>query len=272
MNTVYKRPQYTSDINSHQIKQNALFKAICDKRWKESRKLLLRSDKLTLVKYTSFGSSTLHRACLANAPIDVVRSLCRIYQPIVTKRDLERKTALHHACCTASEEVVEFLISEAVHTVAISSADGRLPLHEAILGTRSSSLIVRLLEVWPTAVRKADNHGYTPLQDFLIKWRIMIEWIYLESTNLPNSEGNISGVETFKDILSIMLMAHIHGTVKDHDSLGYDTWLLNHETMRQKTAVPIPATLCQVLLDATTCEESAQQDKRGNFLLHIACT
>lgn len=251
---------------------HALFEAIGEQQWEESRELLKRSDALRMVQYRSnFCYNTLIWACFNNAPLDIVETIYGIDSKILMRQDHNGETALFWSCENASGNVVDFLLTSDPSTAAVANTHGEIPLHNIVTYRRSPSMIRRFLMFNPASVYATDRYCYTPIEIFFYEWKRNLELVYPHLERLPNGselDGGISGRVLFKDTFLLLLKAFVRNTVDK--SSCCDDWFPTHEAI-QLTQISIPSIFLFTLFDQTISANCVKPDMKGNFPLHILC-
>lgn len=91
-------------------------------------------DLLALSSSSHNGRNLLHIISGLSSPVPelVVETIINLYPAIVTERDDDKCTPLHHAASSAEQlSIVKLLISEAPESVSMRNVDGDLPIHVA---------------------------------------------------------------------------------------------------------------------------------------------
>lgn len=271
-------------------RDDVLLEAVFDREWDSSRELLNGSNAPSLVRYRNeVGESALHFACLYDAPLDVVESLCRHYRSDedesgindISCNDLvEISTPLHSACAYADEEVVSLLLTTFPQdTAQPDPLTGALPLHNAVDYRRGPTVVRKLLSVHPTAVHAAtyDDEYDTPLRRLTNKFR-RNEFdlrrlsghtnvaVYSADNDLvvTNNERTNENDKLLREMLLLLLTAHVYGTI-EVDKRREHLLLPLHEVIRLRLDVDVR------LIRALDRSECARHDDSRNFPLHLAC-
>lgn len=239
-------------------------KTIDRKRLQFCRELLSRNNALGLVQYhDKNGCTPLHKACWYNFPLDIIKSMCHLDPTLSTKRSsTDGSTPLHRACARASEDVVNFILATGTHAVSIPNRQNRLPLHDVIDGRRSPKLIKNILLTYPTAIYYVDRYKRTPLKHFFHKWLMEANLVGILKDVKFGAEARVKVKET----LSLLVQAHVYGTVDDTDP-RLQKWLALHETLKVK----MPK-MFRLILIREMPEELTKLDDYGNFPFHIECS
>jgi len=107
----------------------------------------------------------LHESLVANAPIEVVKTLLDAYPEGIKERETSYlRFPLHCACRkNADPEIVQVLLNAYKDASLEADSLGRLPLHYALSNGANDEVIQLLLQFHPNAARGVDNRGWTPL-------------------------------------------------------------------------------------------------------------
>ena len=108
----------------------------------------------------SNSRTVLHIAC-QEGKLELVKHLVENYPALLTMRDKEGMTPLHHAGLSGSVELTEYLISRQCDVLCTDS-DGWTILHFACEKGKLT-LIKHLVENYPALLALEDNEGATPL-------------------------------------------------------------------------------------------------------------
>lgn len=259
---VYVKLITRDTLNRSIEKKRAEKKSVTKKRQELCRELLTRTDALMLVQYTNQdGKTPLHKACWYDFPLDIIKSMCSIDPNLITRCAIsDGNTPLHHACARASEDVVKYLLSKGTPAVAIANKRKRLPVHDAIDSRRSASIVKSILLSHPTSIYAIDRYKRTPLQHFYHKWLMEAN---LEGI-LKEEYGGQARLKV-KSLLTLLVMAHVHGTVEEAGAL-LGRWFPLHEALKMR----MPKMFRLILL-RTMPEEILREDEMGNFPFHIEC-
>jgi ankyrin repeat protein len=108
----------------------------------------------------------LHLVCTVNSPIGLIELLIQVYPKALECVDPHNGTIPLHLACRHGcglETIRALIMARSASTKAVD-ANGRLPLHHAIIVSAPYCIIDFLVQHDPVAVLCPDQHGKTPLQ------------------------------------------------------------------------------------------------------------
>lgn len=237
-----------------------------------------------------YDKTLLHTACGCGAPSDVVERAYAADPSQIARRDRYGQAPLFYALGRQQrrrfsgddddDRVVLALLDRAPETVFGSDRAPRTALHAAVAAGRSPTVVRRLLEIHPAAVRAADAKGRTPI-------RLCLDHRDdRRRTTTPTDDRRLR-------VLDLLLEADAEGTVapppRDNDTKSTTTTTTTNQ--RRATRSPLreafrfnrrpDRTRChRAWVDTTTLislvhttkrSESVATDEHGNFPLHLAC-
>lgn len=265
-----------------ELEQDAFYTAVYEMKWNDCRRMLKRSDALTLVQCEGFnncGEGVLYDACLNNAPVDIVEMVCKLDpEQAGLRTPTVELTPLHNACRGAAEGVVSVLLNTAPETAEIGERkyfghNGLLPLNIAIWEKRSPSIVKKLLTAYPEGIYHRSEDDEDILIKFMTFWQRDLERVYPDLEQLPRGndlDGNLDGLTIMKDTFVLLLMAYAHETV-DIKSILPRKWLPIHEALLiNHYDVKIPPKFLRTLL-RTMRLSCIQHDEDRNFPIHHMC-
>lgn len=243
------------------VRNDSLFNALNNNRWDECVLLMKRPDSQRLVNHHN-GWSSLHEACWNNARLDVVQGIVRIEPGLTTKQDFRSHTPLYHACSSASDSVVKFLLDNAPKSASTPNEYGTLPLHVAIKYRRSTAIIKQLLKTYPAAIFSS----HSPIEHFLIFWKKDLDKLYPDVDDLIRAHDDT--ISFVKETFFLLLNFFFRGT-DDDVVLHFDKWQPMHDALRLKN-VTISRTLIRIIAHHSHMK-CATPDSNRNFPLHLTC-
>lgn len=257
-------------ISKDDNEKDALIQSILFRRWDSTRELLARSDALRRVRFVDGdGYGPLHYACIHDAPLDIVKFICSVDPHQATRKTNYNDTPLHHACFSASEEVIEQLLNVAPQAAAMSGSYHRLPLLEAVFRRRSPSIIKRILVAHPAAVYAADKFEDGLFKTFFDVWQKYRQTSRANRERSGQGDDVDEGITLLNDTYTVLLKAYLGGAVDETLPLHYE-FLPIHETLKLHNK-NVPSELITAL-DRSMHLECSQHDEEGNFALHVACS
>jgi len=136
----------------------------------------------------------LHVACMAGAPVEIVRRLATRHPMSLSEKDSRGCVPLHYACrFGASLEVVRILVALRRRSLEERNAGGWTPLHAACAGGASPDVIELLVTKGAEACGVADALRWTPLHHACSKGapvetiRLLIE-NHMDAVQMKNKE------------------------------------------------------------------------------------
>lgn len=254
--------------------KSSLYKSIANERWQDSRILLESPNFTPLVNYGTDCDSTLHIACVKNAPLDIVERIVRLNPVLTIQQSYFGWNPLHYACAHASEKVIRLLVSMEPDAARARNSRGCLPLHVAITHKRSPSIVWNLIRAHPRDVHNNPRFAKNPLQLFFLQWSDHFNNFppnIITNRFLPQVhtlDGTKDPVLLFKETLRQLLKVHHHSTEKHSENTDFA--LLLHQVM-MCTNITVPTELLLLLVHSSR-NECVQHDNRNNFVLHLTCS
>jgi len=252
----------TVDINKTTLtKCNALFSALSNSRWVESRALLDEPNASRSLDHVSSytGANATHLACITNAPHDVLQRIHNLRPELMEGLNNSGFTPLFVACFQSSDKTVAFLVENAPGTAAKSYWNRLLPI--AIHYQRSPFVIQILLGAHPNM-----DDGYLAelMRIFTYAWKREVESEFVEIEDAEKFK--------FKATLSVLLEFHARGTEEGPvNTSGGEQLSLVQKAIRQQLTVPIPSKVVRAIVRLANRVGFSRPDERRDFPLHLVC-
>lgn len=223
---------------SHRSTNTSFLMKIEKQQWTHIRKRLQSKKGHKLVKATGcYGITILALALGHNAPLDIIETIIKLDSTQALSKDVLGASPLHIACLNGAHiESIELLVKKYPHLVSDRDADLRTPLHHAVEFIcrlerpvdfdRGAifEVIQLLIDIAPEVIHWTDKDGDSPLD---LTHVVMME---TDSSSFTEDESIFSRVESLHRVLKQFSIKVYLNKKKKWEEEGFDTLAKVKET------------------------------------------